>query len=261
MRLLRALNGSALFGLSSNRDFLLSVLQQPSFVDGSATTAFLEQSGLPSTLPGSFSAFHRGAVAAILDHRAAAAHSLAKSALVSPGLLNWSSNGRLVSRYDFLNDDHVTRIMVKANGNCYEVAGEEMSCVVEVHHDDGSCAEITIDGDSHKVIYCTPANGLTWLALEGISERYVNRLAFQERTGETGGGGRVTAPMHGQLLEVNVTAGQAVQKGQRLLVLEAMKMQHEILALADGVVITVKGEAGDQVVANELIIEIKLNEE
>jgi geranyl-CoA carboxylase alpha subunit len=261
MRLLRALNGSALFGLSSNRDFLLSVLQQPSFIDGSATTAFLEQSGLPSTAQGSLSVFHRGSVAAVLDHRAAARRSLARSALVSPGLLNWSSNCRLISHYHFLKGDRLDRIMVRANGNHYGVTGAEMNCVIEVHHDDGNGAEITIDGASHKVIYCTPANGVSWLALEGISERYVNRLAFRGSTGETGGGGRVVAPMHGQLLEVNVTVGQVVQKGQRLLVLEAMKMQHEILSPADGVVTTVKGEAGEQVTANELIIEIEPGED
>ena len=261
MRLLRALNGSALFGLSSNRDLLLSVLRQPSFIDGSATTVFLEQSALPSTQQGSLSAFHRSAVAAVLDHRAAAGRSLAKSALVSPGLLNWSSNGRLVSHYDFLKGDRLDRIIVRANGHHYGVTGAEMHCVIEVHHDDGSGAEITIDGASHKVIYCTPANGVTWLALEGISERYVNRLAVRERTGEAGGGGRVVAPMHGQLLEVNVTAGQVVQKGQRLLVLEAMKMQHEILAAVDGRVTAVNGKPGEQVTANELIIEIEASED
>jgi biotin carboxyl carrier protein len=63
--------------------------------------------------------------------------------------------------------------------------------------------------------------------------------------------------MHGQLLEVNVAEGDLVQKGQRLLILEAMKMRHEIVAGVSGKVLALKARAGDQLAANELIIEIE----
>ena len=48
------------------------------------------------------------------------------------------------------------------------------------------------------------------------------------------GGQTVTAPMPGNILKVNVTAGQAVKAGQVLCVLEAMKMENEIMAPCDG---------------------------
>ena len=134
-------------------------------------------------------------------------------------------------------------------------------CAIEVHNDDGITAEISIDGASHRVIYCTPARGVTWIALEGLSERYVNQAMFTERGDEAAGGACITAPMHGQLLEVNVTVGDRVQKGQRLLVLEAMKMQHEILAGVNGVVLAVNAGAGDQLGADELIIELEPDED
>ena len=65
------------------------------------------------------------------------------------------------------------------------------------------------------------------------------------------------APMHGQLLEILVAEGDSVAKGDKLAVLEAMKMQHEILAEVDGVVVSVAAEAGVQITADQKILEIE----
>ncbi len=53
------------------------------------------------------------------------------------------------------------------------------------------------------------------------------------------GGEAINAPMPGTILAVNVTAGQAVKKGDVLFILEAMKMENEIMAPADGTVAAV----------------------
>ena len=53
------------------------------------------------------------------------------------------------------------------------------------------------------------------------------------------GGEAVKAPMPGTILAVNVTAGQAIKKGDVLFILEAMKMENEIMAPADGTVAAV----------------------
>ena len=65
------------------------------------------------------------------------------------------------------------------------------------------------------------------------------------------------APMHGLLLEVMVSPGDKVVKGQTLAVLEAMKMHYEILAEVDGTVEEVSAVAGSQVAVDDLLIEIK----
>ncbi len=57
----------------------------------------------------------------------------------------------------------------------------------------------------------------------------------------------VTAPMPGTILKVNVTNGQAVKKGDVLMVLEAMKMENEIMAPADGTVASVSVANGASV--------------
>jgi 3-methylcrotonyl-CoA carboxylase alpha subunit len=60
-------------------------------------------------------------------------------------------------------------------------------------------------------------------------------------------GGRVTAPMHGKVLEVLVAPGAAVRKGDRLAVIEAMKMEHTLLAPIDGIVADVRVTVSAQV--------------
>jgi len=60
-------------------------------------------------------------------------------------------------------------------------------------------------------------------------------------------GGRLTAPMPGKVVAVLVSAGKAVVKGEALVIMEAMKMEHTIAAPGDGVVEEVLYEVGDQV--------------
>jgi biotin carboxyl carrier protein len=66
--------------------------------------------------------------------------------------------------------------------------------------------------------------------------------------------------MHGQLLSIEVGAGAAVVKGQRIAVLEAMKMQHEITAPGDGTVVEVSAGEGKQIGAGDPIMLIELDE-
>lgn len=63
----------------------------------------------------------------------------------------------------------------------------------------------------------------------------------------TGAGEAVNAPMPGTILKVNVEKGQAVKAGQVLVVLEAMKMENEILAPKDGTVTQVVVSKGSTV--------------
>ena len=63
----------------------------------------------------------------------------------------------------------------------------------------------------------------------------------------TGAGDAVTAPMPGTILKVNVQNGQAVKAGQVLVVLEAMKMENEIMAPKDGTVTQVVVSKGASV--------------
>jgi biotin carboxyl carrier protein len=63
--------------------------------------------------------------------------------------------------------------------------------------------------------------------------------------------------MNGRVVAVLVAAGDAVEKGQRLIVVEAMKMQHELNAGATGKVARIAVTAGDQVSPGQLLLEIE----
>lgn len=70
-------------------------------------------------------------------------------------------------------------------------------------------------------------------------------------------GENVCAPMPGTILSVNVSAGQAVKKGDVLCVLEAMKMENEIYAPRDGEVAAVSATKGEAVESGKVLVVLK----
>ncbi|MBS7402483.1 MAG: biotin/lipoyl-binding protein [Oscillospiraceae bacterium] len=67
------------------------------------------------------------------------------------------------------------------------------------------------------------------------------------------GSENITSPMPGTILSVNVTKGQAVKKGQVLMVLEAMKMENEIMCPRDGTIVSVDAVKGAAVETGALL--------
>ena len=83
-----------------------------------------------------------------------------------------------------------------------------------------------------------------WVHIQGHTFK-LERIEPGATDADDGGG--LTAPMPGKVLDVLVAAGEVVSAGTTLMVLEAMKMEHRIVAAADGVVMAVHFAAGDQV--------------
>lgn len=73
--------------------------------------------------------------------------------------------------------------------------------------------------------------------------------------------GRITAPMPGRILRINVSIGDEIKEGQCLAIVEAMKMETDLNAQSDGVVKAVLKNENDQVDAGELILEIEVHTE
>ena len=67
------------------------------------------------------------------------------------------------------------------------------------------------------------------------------------------GGEKITSPMPGTILNVNVTNGSAVKKGDVLMILEAMKMENEIMAPCDGTIASVNVTKGASVNTGDLL--------
>ena len=67
---------------------------------------------------------------------------------------------------------------------------------------------------------------------------------------------KVNAPMPGKILAVKANAGQAVKKGDVIIVLEAMKMENDIVALEDGTIASINVNVGDSVETNQTLVTI-----
>jgi 3-methylcrotonyl-CoA carboxylase alpha subunit len=82
-------------------------------------------------------------------------------------------------------------------------------------------------------------------------------------TGTTHGlhDGEIEAPMPGKVTAVEVSAGEKVEKGQRLLTLEAMKMEHALTAPFDGRVAELNAKAGAQVTEGQLLVRVEPTEQ
>ncbi len=257
-RLINALRETALFGSTTNKGFLLDVLQRPRFANGEATTAFIAEEFSDGDLGAPAPSLAQAAMAAVVHFTVQRQRALAASLNVSPALLDWSSAGHLTTRYVYAFDGGEFDLTVapRRQGG-YVVRHDDDEVAVDVIECGGNTARLTVDGRRHSVQYSAPGAGILDLAVEGRNLHFRNRIAFAATAEDEAGGGRVTAPMHGNLLEVFVKPGDEVKTGARLAVLEAMKMQHDILAQIDGIVREVPATAGDQVAADDLLVEIE----
>lgn len=84
-----------------------------------------------------------------------------------------------------------------------------------------------------------------WIWVDGHVHHL--QIASDTRPRATGGSGALNSPMPGQVLKVLVQPGDTVRKNQTLVVLEAMKMQYEMMSPRDGIVATVHAREGTQV--------------
>jgi len=79
--------------------------------------------------------------------------------------------------------------------------------------------------------------------------------------GRAGSGtAKVLSPMPGKVVRVLVVPGDAVEKGQGLVVIEAMKMQNELKSPLTGVVQQVQAEVGATVMANQILVVVVAND-
>jgi 3-methylcrotonyl-CoA carboxylase alpha subunit len=115
--------------------------------------------------------------------------------------------------------------------------------------DDGEIAPVSGFRDDERVV----------VFLEGQAFGF-DRNA-RGSVGAAAGDGAILAPMPGKVTSVEVAAGDTVTKGQRLLTLEAMKMEHGLVAPFDGVVAELSAIAGVQVQVDAVLVKIEAKKE
>jgi biotin carboxyl carrier protein len=139
-------------------------------------------------------------------------------------------------------------------------AGNETASVEIIRSDRAQAGagklELLIDG-KRVTAYVSSDNANRWVTIAG--QTFVLTRSSGARRGGHGHqytAGELTAPMPGQIRALNVSEGDAVTKGQTLLVLEAMKMEIRVQAPLDGVVKKLSVKQGQTVEREQILIEI-----
>ena len=261
LRLIEALKETVLFGTRHNRDFLVACLEKECFAAGQATTAFIAEEFAEGEITDPQPGFPDSAVAAVIELALQHADLYSSSVLVAPQLRDWASASPLISRKQYRHGETVHDLSVMALGDSrYQVFDASESAVIELLSVEGSTAHVGIDGSQHIARFHLPDVGKLYLSIDGRAAQYCDMIRLDGEQDQTGGSGSIIAPMHGLLLEVRVASGDTVAAGQTLAVLEAMKMHYEIVAEVSGEVKEVLSEAGKQVAADDLLIEIEVAE-
>ncbi|USG60738.1 acetyl-CoA carboxylase biotin carboxylase subunit [Sneathiella marina] len=260
-RLIDALKETVLFGLTTNRGFLIDVLSKDSFAEGSATTAFIAQEFSDEDLKIDLPAPEQAATAAVIQYHCEREKVRTKAIFGSPQLQDWSSGGSLLTRYIYSWGEETIDLTVSPmRDGSYEVRLGDTVILIDLVSITNDTATLTVNDRRRRVHYDGSTDNVLEISEHGVTHHFRNSIAFAQNAEIAAGNGRIVAPMHGTLLEVFVQAGDDVNAGDRLAVLEAMKMQHDILADIDGVVSEVAALASQQVAIDDFLIEIEAAE-
>ncbi len=251
-RLIQALEDTTALGIATNRGFLVDCLRTPEFAAGRATTEFIPKHFAKPAAPAPDDAAL--ALAAALWFEASArwhGHDSART---------WSSSGALTWPLKLEAGGKATARSITVLGlGRYRIEGGEAPSELQfaTAGSDGM-ARFRLDGQERSADYAFSGDSLH-LRL-GPLDLAVRETLYEPpaSTGAAGGSDtELRAPMNGKVVAVLVAEGDTVEKGQRLVVVEAMKMQHEMTAQAAGRVARLAVKPGDQVATRQLLVELK----
>jgi len=246
-RLGRALADTAMQGITTNLGFLARIVDDPEFAAGAIDTGFIERRREalippPSVVP-------PVALAAASLHRLLSAQQMSGAETLGPwGRRDgWRLNGPNAPQpLVFRSGTESLSVIATAaaegwrldiGGHCYRAEATRGAA--------GSYA-VTLDGTRTRAIVFEHAGELAvFVACENWRLDIVDPLAPPEGTDMAAG--LLTAPMPGRVVQLLVESGATVRRGQPLMVIEAMKMEHTIAAPRDGTVASVPFAVGDPV--------------
>jgi len=226
-KLLRAVEDTVLLGVNTNQQLLADLLRHPDFIDGNFSTGLIAEH-FSHIAPLAATNEQLALAAALFYHHGANQHA--------QGLAGWRNNAGIPWTY-----------RLEVNGDLHTVTVDDLQLST-----DGRYATRVLNGIRRRVAYHLDGDQL-WLPGLTVTNR-TQQVASRRADASSG---TVKAPMDGVIVEVRVRAGERVSKGQLLLVLEAMKMEHPLTAGIDGVIKAVQAVAGDQVRNRQVLLEIE----
>ncbi|HEX9207768.1 MAG TPA: biotin carboxylase N-terminal domain-containing protein [Steroidobacteraceae bacterium] len=251
-----ALDRTVLLGVPSNRAFLARVLRHPAFVAGvDVSTAFI---GHHFPTPGSRAEEPDARTWALAAWLSVAA---SPEALATPrGWRHWTT-GRALPRPWRLRragsheqDEQHGRVLVEGMQGTVEAAASRHE-VTTLDVAPGIDARAVIDGTTLDYRYAWDGDTL-WLHTRAADFAFTSRRREPLRSAAAEGGRAtdVRSTINARVLQVAVTVGAEVARGERLVVLEAMKMEHEVRAARPGRIAELGVKPGDQVVPGQRLV-------
>ncbi|WP_071872347.1 acetyl/propionyl/methylcrotonyl-CoA carboxylase subunit alpha [Atopomonas hussainii] len=257
-KLIRALDNCVLLGVNANQRFLANLLAHPEFAAGNATTAFIGEhfSNDPSLQPHSLTASELAIAAALRYWHGG---NVAAQAQLS----GWRSAGNAPWQFIFAHGEqrHAVSLSVLQSGVQPKLSAQVGESTVELTllADDGQQLTLIENGVRRRQAYVAQGEQL-WLHGHSGNLCLTDITHAPASAQDSASGGAVKAPMDGAIVDVLIDEGAHVSKGQLLVVLEAMKMEHPLKAAVDGIVRRVQVSKGDQVKNRQLLVEVEAAE-
>lgn len=250
-KLLRGVEDCVLLGLESNRRLLAGLLRHPVFASGRFSTAFIaehfaQDPSLQPQVPGDEDL----AIAAALFYQHSASHH-------GVAFRAWrnQAGAPLLYRLGLGEQQWSLQLSASATGRL-QVRQADVLHEVKICAADGRRASLEVNGIRRHYAYRLQ-DGELWLG-SASGSLHLQDLSHAPVQGQSDThGGTVKAPMDGAIVDVQVTEGMRVSKGQLLLVLEAMKMEHPLKAGIDGVITRLQVNLGDQVKNRQILLEVQ----
>jgi geranyl-CoA carboxylase alpha subunit len=254
-RLINALEQSVLLGVNANQRFLINLLAHPQFASGDTNTAFItEQFKTDPSLTPQPVAEEDLAIAAAVLYRASAQHCN-----VPLEWQGWSNTTPIPSRFLLLYAGEIHPIQVSACrdglAGSLNITFAERSLHLRVIEQTTTALTLEVDGIRFKRACLINGNRVALYGQHG-NIQFVD-VSNRPPTAASGAGSNsILAPMDGAVTEVLTTVGDKVIKGQIMLRMEAMKMEHTLKAQMDGTVSQLLASEGLQVKSRQLLIEL-----
>ena len=251
-RLRAALEAYQVVGVATNLEFLGSVAAHPAFAAGHVGTGFIADHHadlFPESEPAESGVLALAALDVLLRRQSDAATAAARSGDPhSPWhtTTGWRLNDDNYQRMTFLDDGEPRAVTVHYQVDGYRIDLPGGSVLARGEIDPDGTLISDIDGFRRRVTVVR--HGLDLVILDRGRHHLLTLDDPASRAADRDAGGPdLTAPMPGKIIRILVEAGDTVEKGQPLVVLEAMKMEHTIVAPDPGTITDILFASGDQV--------------
>ncbi|HEY4472719.1 MAG TPA: acetyl-CoA carboxylase biotin carboxylase subunit [Stellaceae bacterium] len=251
-RLRRALAATAVLGVGTNLEFLARVAGHPEFASGAVDTGFIERHRtalLPPRRPAADTVLAAAALSRLLAREDATRAAGSRSGdPFSPWARvdGWRLSGRSHQELIFRDGAEERLVCATHQAGSWLLQFDDRAILGQGERRADAALSIVLDG-VRKQITVLGHGAETAVFLDGENWRLTEIDPLAARAGEDPTAGRLTAPMPGRVTQLMVEPGTNVRRGQPLIVIEAMKMEHTVTAPADGVVDAVRFAPGDLV--------------